>query len=173
MLDNASNNDTAMQTLSQVLLDEREFMFDPDERWIRCFPHIMHICVHHTIDKYTDADFTDVAAQWFNALKQPVNKTTYLRAMQQDPVELDRECVRALHSSGQRRSNFRQTIQSGNENQSFTSDSKCISLPVVQLLQDVRTRWDSTYFMINHLCTLCQVCQDITSKVSADACAYC
>ena len=93
MLDNASNNDTAMQTLSQVLLDEREFMFDPDERWIRCFPHIMHICVHHTIDKYTDADFTDVAAQWFNALKQPVNKTTYLRVMHWHDLLLEGRCA--------------------------------------------------------------------------------
>jgi len=172
-LDNASNNNTAMQKLAQLLLDKCEFTFDPDECWIRCFPHIMHICVHHTIDKYTDADFTNVAAQWFNTLQQPINKTAYLRAVQQDPIKLGRECVHALRASGQHWSNFRQTIQSGNENQSFTSDGECINLPVVQLLWDVRTHWDSTYFMINHLRTLHQVCQGITSKLSADTCTYC
>lgn len=160
-LDNASNNDTAMEKLAQTLQDEREFTFDPKERRIRCFAHIINICVQHTINKYTNADFTDVAAEWLNSLKKPINKSDYVTAVQRDPLHLGRDCVRALRSSGQRRANFRQTIISGNDNQSFTSDGESITLPVVQVLRDCPTRWDSTYIMVNRLRTLRQVCQDI------------
>lgn len=158
-LDNTANNETAMEKLTQILLQECEFVFDPNESHICCFPHIMNICIQHTIDKYTNADFTDVASQWFNALGQPIEKTGYVRAVRRNPIELGRECVWALRASGHRWANFHQTIEHGNENQSFTtSDGESVTLPVVQLLQDVKTCWDSTYFMINHLRTLHQVC---------------
>jgi len=92
-LDNAANNETAMEKLAQILLQECKFIFDPKESCICCFPHIMNICVQHTIDKYMNADFTNVASQWFNTLGQPIAKTGYVSAVHQNLIELGRECV--------------------------------------------------------------------------------
>jgi hypothetical protein len=44
-LDNASNNDTAMEVLQKLLYEDREFAFDSGECRIRCIPHIINICV--------------------------------------------------------------------------------------------------------------------------------
>ncbi|KAI6041936.1 hypothetical protein EDC04DRAFT_2601246 [Pisolithus marmoratus] len=49
-----------------------------------------------------------------------------------------------------------QTIESGNANQSFMHGGVPSPLPVVQLLHDIGTHWDSTYYMINCPGTLCQ-----------------
>ncbi|KAI5996803.1 hypothetical protein EDC04DRAFT_2511595, partial [Pisolithus marmoratus] len=32
-----------------------------------------------------------------------------------------------------------------------------VRIDVLQLLHDVKTRWDSIYYMIHHLCYLCQL----------------
>lgn len=156
-LDNASNNDTAMAALAQLLEDERELPFDPDERRVRCFPHIINICVQHTLDSFTDADFTNVPTRWGNP---PINKAEYVAAVRRDPVGLARDTVRAIRGSNQRRTNFEQTIISGNDNQSFIQDGVIVPLPVSQLVRDVRTRWDSSYLMIRRIRTLRQVSRD-------------
>lgn len=98
-LDNATNNETAMEKLAQILLQDHEFVFNSKESCFCCFPHIMNICVQHTIDKYMNADFTDVAPQWFNALGQPIDKTGYVRAVCRNLIDLGRECM--LCASGQ------------------------------------------------------------------------
>ncbi|KAF9222904.1 hypothetical protein BS17DRAFT_818233 [Gyrodon lividus] len=57
----------------------------------------------------------------------------------------------------QHRTNFWQTILSGNKQEWFVNDTgDIVKLPVVQLLRDVRTHWDSTYYMINRMRALWQ-----------------
>ncbi|KAF8546954.1 hypothetical protein OG21DRAFT_1397585, partial [Imleria badia] len=61
-----------------------------------------------------------------------------------------RDAVHTLRNSGQRWYNFQQTIKSGNEQEwCVNQGGQLITLPVVELLHDVKTRWDSTYYMIN------------------------
>ena len=58
-LDNAENNATAMQEL-QKLLDSHGIKFDHLDNRIRCYPHIINICVSHIIasaSKLFEADF--------------------------------------------------------------------------------------------------------------------
>ena len=74
-------------------------------------------------------------------------------------MNLGREFVNAVRASGQQRTAFHHTIETGNKTEAFTdSASASTSLPVVHLLLDVKTCWDFTYNMINHLCALRQAC---------------
>lgn len=158
-MDNASNNDTAMSELSRILQEEREFTFDPIDRRVRCLPHIYNICVQHTLDKFLDADFSECPRTWTNSIGNVVDRDSYVDSIRTDPIGRGRAIVRAVRSSGQRRTNFRQTIISGNEQERFVNDvGNIVKLPVTQLLRDVRTRWDSTYYMINRVRALRQVC---------------
>lgn len=68
------------------------------------------------------------------------------------PIARGREVVCTVRKSGQCHSNFQQTIKSGNEQEWFINQSgQPITLPVVELLHNVKTRWDSSYLMMNHL----------------------
>jgi hypothetical protein len=51
-----------------------------------------------------------------------------------------------LRSSGQRRDSFEQLIRDGNNNGWFGE-----TVEQLQLLRDVKTRWDSVYFMLRRL----------------------
>lgn len=59
---------------------------------------------------------------------------------------MGRSIVRALRSSGHRCAAFRQTIVKGN-----LKDWFAFEVQELELLQDVKTRWDSVYLMISRL----------------------
>lgn len=158
-MDNAFNNDSALRTLSELLMLEREFSYDAQENRIRCFPHIINLCVQHTLSKYTEANFSEVPPTWDNERGDVIDGALYIEAVQGDPVGLGRNIVSAIRASGQRRAGFLQTIENGNKAEVFTDkDGNPTKLPTYQLLLDVKTRWDSTYAMINRLRGLRQVC---------------
>ncbi|KAF9231412.1 hypothetical protein BU15DRAFT_7981, partial [Melanogaster broomeanus] len=141
-----------MSELSRTLLEDREFTFDPIDHRVRCLPHIYNICVQHTLDKYVDADFTHCPQTWRNLAGKVIDRDSYVDSVHTDPIGCGRDVVYTIHSSGQHRIAFQQTILSGNEQERFVNDTgDIVKLPVVQLLRDVRTRWDSTYYMINHM----------------------
>ncbi|KIK15346.1 hypothetical protein PISMIDRAFT_115273 [Pisolithus microcarpus 441] len=169
-MDNAANNDTAMAVFARILQEEHEFDLDPIAHHICCFPHIINICVQHLINGYKSADFSGLPRTWGNP-PRVLHKKEYIMAVQEDPIRRGRETVRCVRSSGQCRRNFQQTIESGNANQSFMKGGVPFPLPVVQLLHDVMTHWDSTYYMINRLRALDQVCDHhhsvLTSKCFA------
>jgi hypothetical protein len=63
MLDNATNNATAMQKLEAILMGhETNFPFDHLNNRIRCFPHIINICVSHIVS------CTKVSKEYFKLL---------------------------------------------------------------------------------------------------------
>lgn len=158
-MDNATNNDTALRSLSELLSTEREFLYDAQEHRIRCFPHIINLCVQRTLSNYTQANFSNTPSSWSNNSGERVRRDEYIDAMQGDPVNLARTFVNAVRVSGQRREAFRQTIKNGNNAEVFTDpNGNPIQLPNRELLLDVRTRWDSTYKMINCIRGLRQVC---------------
>ncbi|KIK32543.1 hypothetical protein CY34DRAFT_101246 [Suillus luteus UH-Slu-Lm8-n1] len=144
-----------MQELS-TLLGQRGIDFDPVEHRIPCFLHVINICVKHIINKYPTANYSTVSDTW-TIKDQVIEKVDYVQAVQTKPLERARTIVRLTRASNQRRDRFRDCILKGNEDGWFRDDKgDSIQLPVVELLLDEPTRWDSVYIMINRLRTLQQ-----------------
>ena len=65
MLDNAKNNAMAMRELEHLLkYHELDFKFNHLKSHVRCFPHIINICVSHII-----ASSTQVSKEYINSLR--------------------------------------------------------------------------------------------------------
>jgi hypothetical protein len=145
-----------MQELSR-LLELRGIQFHPVENRIPCFPHIINICVKHILDEYWKADFSDVVGRWVIEGKT-IEKDMYVQAIRLKALDCARLLIRTIRASDKRRSSFRVIITTGNDEKWFQDDSGAsIQLPVVQLLHDEPTHWDSAYVMLNSLRTLRQV----------------
>ena len=119
-----------------------------------CFPHVINICCQHVIDKLTDTAVVDGTQG--THLENPAQ--SYEDAVKRDPIARGLNIVRVLRSSGQRREAFQEVIQDGNARGWFRVGDQTVQLRPLQLLRDVKTRWDSVYFMIKHLHELHPVC---------------
>jgi hypothetical protein len=154
-----------MQELSS-LLGQRGIDFDPVENRIPCFPHVINICVKHILDEYATANYSAVADTW-TIEDLDIQKVDYVQAVQAKPLERARHIVRLVRASHQRRDRFRDTIIRGNEEGWFHDENgDAIRLPVVELLLDEPTRWDSSYVMVNRMRTLEQVRLHIIKHMS-------
>ena len=88
---------------------------------------------------------------WFSGIKH-------------DPVKHARTVIHILHSSDQRKQNFKEVIKNGNKSGWFRAvDSSTIVVPDLEPLCDVKTQWDSTYAMIEHLVVLWPVSIPVVS----------
>ena len=145
-----------MKKLSE-LLAECGIKFDHIDRRIMCLPHIFNICSKHVVEEYTDADFAAVSDAWVNVLGDVVNKDKYIEALQRDPIALGHDIVQIIRSSSLHCEGFSNTIVTRNQMSWFTNEGEPIQLPILELLHDVKTCWDSIYYMINQLRTLRQV----------------
>jgi hypothetical protein len=113
--------------------------------------------VKHIINDYHKADFSLMPEQWVSG-DRTIIKAEYLEAVTGQAISRARDLVCTVHTSNQRRISFRETIITGNEKEWFQDDAGTkLRLPVVELLLDEVTHWDSAYIMLNHLRTLCQV----------------
>lgn len=125
--------------------------FPADDRRIRCLAHIINIIVQHTLSsisksnpivdspedsqgKFASKDHTDI--------RIPEDNQTFEDAAARDPVGLARTVVRVLRASNSRRVQFRDYIVANKDK------GENFNLEPRELLQDVKSRWDSTYFMI-------------------------
>ncbi|KAN0113698.1 hypothetical protein V8E52_007497, partial [Russula decolorans] len=144
-LDNAENNATAMRELEALLkLHDDDIEFDHLNNRIRCYPHIINICSSHIIASST---------QQFDILDDKV-RAWYI-GLKRDPIKRARRIVRIVRSSDQRKQAFKKVINTGNHSGWFRShDNEVIELPDLELLRDVKTRWDSVYCMIERLLVL-------------------
>jgi alkylhydroperoxidase family enzyme len=134
------------------LLRSRDIEFNALDRTVMCFPHIMHICVTHVIESFTDADLTAVAEAWVDAFPDDEDREAYAEAVRSDPVAMGRDIVKVIRASGLRRDEFLDIVRTGNLKNWFkapTGESE--QIPELELLCDVKSRWDSTYAMINRL----------------------
>lgn len=111
------------------------------------------------INNLTDADFSEVARVWVDSLGHTIDKDAYIEALQHDPISLGCNIVRVVRASSLRRESFQETISDGNLKKYWTDENgKVIELPFLELLRDVKTHWDSIYFMLNYLRMYHQVC---------------
>ena len=165
-MDNADNNDKMVEIL-QDLLAQRDIEFDHRDRRIQCLPHILNICSGHVLDALTDQSIIEIASSQFLVPLEDVDDgQTYQEALERDPVSLCRNIINILRVSGQRRDQFEEYILEGNkagywdaedENDVPTGTGAKVEINVLQLLRDVKTRWDSVYYMIRRLRYLRQV----------------
>ena len=80
----------------------------------------------------------------------------WAKGIKRDPLRPARRVICLLHSSDKHRKGFQKFIQDGNRHGWFTmkdGDGKCtaVVVPELQLLRDVKMRWDSVYLMLLHL----------------------
>jgi hypothetical protein len=181
------------------------FRFDHLKNRVRCFPHIINICVSHIIaastrvskeyldslksegdddflsssisnnddsnddsnddndnDNDDDSNYTAIPQR----TKEPklkkfrldglnTEEKAWFLGMKRDPVKRARMVVRILRSSDQRKRAFKEVIKNGNKSEWFRGiESSVVVVPDLEPLCDVRTRWDSTYAMIERLLML-------------------
>jgi hypothetical protein len=158
-LDNAANNATFMDELGKRLT-ARDIPFDAKDRRIMCLPHVINICCGHVIRQFTDEELIEDSEDLDDSIICGETETsslpqTYEEATKRDPIALGRSIVRVIRSSGQRRDAFQELISTGNVKHWFKVKKGPISIEVqleqLQLLRDVRTRWDSVYYMLRRL----------------------
>lgn len=138
----------------QTLLNDRDIPFHHKDNRIRCFPHIINICVDHVLKEFTKVELVDIdfETQFAAVVGSPSSETqTLAEALERDPIARGRMVVNAIRASGQRRDAFEELIIDGNARGYFKVEGKTVKLNVVQLLHDVCTRWDSVYNMIKRL----------------------
>ena len=141
-----------------VLLQALSINFDHLDRRIMCFPHVVNICCQHVISDFTNIQLAETAEDFVAALPAALpQRQSYEDAVKHDPVALGRNVVRVMRASGQRRDALKDVIKDGNLKGWFQAErnpSEIIQLQSVGLLRDVKTRWDSIYFMIKCLCEM-------------------
>src|SRR5882757_3151099 len=128
---------------------------------IRCFPHVINICCDHVISKITNASLIDSATPVVNlSPRSDPERQTFEDACKRDPIALGRDVVRALRASGQRRELLDTIIDNGNKDGFFFvgASTSPVQVQHLQLLRDVKTRWDSVYYMIRRLRLMRPVC---------------
>jgi hypothetical protein len=79
------------------------------------------------------------------------DEQSYKEVVAQDPITLCCGTVHAIRASGQQHNNFDEIISNGNAKGWFKEPkdaNKIIKIPQVQLLHDMKVRWDSMYYMI-------------------------
>lgn len=154
-MDNASNNDTMMKELAR-LLNDRDIAFDCDDRRIRCYGHIVDLSSKRVIDGISQAKHSE---DWV-APTEPTEPTTYNNAIARDIISHSRTVVRVIRGSGMRRDAFDELIVTGNSKGWFKGGQPPVTVQLnqLQLLRDVRSRWDSVHLMLNRLRELRPVC---------------
>jgi hypothetical protein len=164
----------------QALLVKRDVTFHHLNNRIMCYPHIINICTAHIIAASTqvskkymesngldgdDDDDDDPSSPCSRTgpqldeefiASQPRERQTWLKSLRRDPVRLVADIVRHIRASDARKQVFADIVQL------CTKDNvESRSAPPLQLIQHVRTRWDSVYLMLQRFRVLRKVSSDV------------
>jgi len=205
VLDNASNNASAMEWIQDILTkhgiaDTLSFYHQRNHVW--CYAHIINICSSHVISSFTsmpesylsqlkvpldpnylthhsngldsgnesdldskdescdsdddnvgDQDYKLKLAHCHNRQGKPPKPKAWVNTMKGDPLWHAQRVIHLLHSSDNHRTKFQKIIIDGNKLSLFMKkdgDGNQVkdNIPELQLLRDVKTRWDLVYMML-------------------------
>ena len=124
---------------------------------------MINICCNHIISKITNTLLVDSVTASVDSIPRSDPETqSFEDACKRDPIALGRDVVRALRASGQHREHLNTIIDNGNKDGFFFVGESTTPVQVqhLQLLRDVKTRWDSVYYMIRRLRLLRPVSRD-------------
>lgn len=164
----------------QELLVKREIMFDHLNNRIMCYPHIINICTSHIVaastrvsKKYLDSngldgddedEFDPISPRHrtgpeideeFTA-SQPPGRQAWLKSLNSDPIKRVADIVRYIRASDGRKQTFAGIVQLCTK-----GDPDLCNAPPLQLIQHVKTRWDSVYLMLQRFRFLRKVSLDV------------
>ena len=107
----------------------------------------------HLFTWKTDIPNLKLDKEQLNTLDDEVQ--AWYRGLKHDPIKCTCRIVHIMGLSDQRRQVFKNVINTGNDSGWFMScDNEVIELPDLELLHDVKTQWDSVYYMIERLLVL-------------------
>jgi len=131
------------------MLTKRDIAFDAEDRRIMCFAHVVDLCSGHVIRAASDG-------------VEPGNDGSLSDsdAAVSNPIALARAVVRVIRGSGSHQDAFNDVIICSNAKGWFKQGkpSRIVQVKPLQLLWDVRMRWDSVHHMLKRLCEMCPVC---------------
>ena len=143
------------------LLQRRGIDFDSQDSRIMCLPHVLNICSKHATDDFTSADFSSVLESTFEFPGSSLDKHTYVEALRKDPTARACDVVCIVRSSSLRCESFKMLIVDGNKREYWRDEEQNVTeLPMLELLHEVKTRWDSRYSMVKQRWLYRQVCCD-------------
>ena len=175
----------------QALLVKRDVDFHHLNNRVMCYPHIINICTAHIVaastqvsSKYLDSnglnDDDDDDDEYFGSplspgrtgpqldeafiASQPPERQAWLRSLRRDPIKLVVDIVRHICASDARKQAFSAIVQLCTKD----DPTSCGGLPL-QLIQHVRTRWDSVYLMLQRFHILRKVSVHVPSNVSTNS----
>ena len=161
-----------------VALREIDVEFDEKQNYIRCFAHVINLCAQAAIkamekddadEAYSDSE-TEPATESSDSDAPQVAMRAIRVTKKSGPIRRARKTVAFIRKSGQRRDQFLEIIAQGNTDSKWTNaEEKNVTLAVVIVLPDVKTRWDSVFYMLRRLRYLRQVSQ--SASISEDAVA--
>jgi hypothetical protein len=111
--------------------------------------------LHHSDDEVGNKDYNFKLPSCYDCQGNSKFRA-WAKGVKRDPLRRARRVIRLLRSSDKHRNGFQKFIQDGNVHGWFTtkhSDGKraVVVVPELQLLRDVKTRWDSVYMMLLRL----------------------
>lgn len=142
-----------LEFLEKLLLEREITSFNAKDNRIMCFSHVVNIAVQHVLSKMSSVkapenDDDNSEGPTDDADGNRGFGQTFEAACVQDPISRLRKIVTAIRASGQRREALTTWIENGNKSRLFVLQKTAVEIKPMQLLRDVRTRWDSTYQMI-------------------------
>ena len=113
----------------------------------RCFPHCINIATQTVLDELKTNPVDPVIGMAKDASELP-HLTRYANALEADPVGKTRDLVTTCRSSGPRRRELQAVIAEGNKSGRWSREEGR-EIREVQLLRDCKTRWSSTFLLID------------------------
>lgn len=175
-MDNASNNATFLTHLS-ILLAERGIDFDANTNYIHCFAHVINLCSQAVIRAMEKQDSQDDHPETETETESDEAGRAVRARRRAGPIRRARKTVAFVRKSGQRRDELLTLIKTGNESQLWTevrvnsrtgtAERVITSLSEVTVLPDVKTRWDSVFYMLRRLRYLQEVSCVIPFSISS------
>jgi hypothetical protein len=151
-LDNATSNDTAVVTISQKL-DALGIAFDPQERRLRCFGHILNLAAKAFLWSENPLHIDDAS------FEDDADEATQLERLQEwrrrGPLGKLYNCIRYTLKTPQRREKFEEKCRAHLQHEPG---------PVVGLILGNATRWNGDYAAIERALRLREPLEDFISS---------